>query len=132
MASGVFGVALSGLNAAQIGLQTTGHNISNVNTPGFSRQQVLQTTAVGQFTGAGFMGHGVNVASVRRVYADYLISQSQGLQAQASELEAHAGELGRLSDVLSDADMNLGAALDRYFSAAQALAAGPGDPVMRQ
>ena len=37
------------------------------------RQQVLQTTAVGQFTGAGFMGHGVNVASVRRVYADYLI-----------------------------------------------------------
>jgi flagellar hook-associated protein 1 FlgK len=84
MSSGIFGVALSGLNAAQIGMQTTGHNLSNVNTVGYSRQSVLQSQGAGQFTGAGFIGHGTNVSSIQRVYSDFLITQAQALQADAA------------------------------------------------
>ena len=47
-------------------LQTTGHNISNANTEGYSRQQVELKTSGGQFTGAGFFGKGVDIASVTR------------------------------------------------------------------
>lgn len=132
MASGIFGVALSGLNAAQIGMQTTGHNISNVNTTGYSRQQIEQSQGSGQFTGAGFIGGGSDVTSIRRVYADYLLTQAQALQAQSAESSAHATELGRLSGLLSDPNANLGAALDDFFSSVEGLAANPADPVARQ
>ena len=40
MASGIFGVALTGLNAAQAGLLTTSHNVANANTDGFKAQSV--------------------------------------------------------------------------------------------
>ena len=46
----IYSIGLTGLAAAQAGMQTTGHNISNVNTPGFSRQRVEQTTAPSQST----------------------------------------------------------------------------------
>ena len=35
-------IALSGMNAAQTQLNTAAHNVANVNTPGFSRQEVVQ------------------------------------------------------------------------------------------
>ena len=37
-------IALSGMNAAQTGLQVAAHNIANLNTEGFRRQQVLQSS----------------------------------------------------------------------------------------
>ena len=58
---GVMQVSVSALSAAQVGLQTTGHNIANANTPGFSRQEAVLASRVPQYTGAGFIGQGVNV-----------------------------------------------------------------------
>jgi flagellar hook-associated protein FlgK len=40
----VSAIALSGMNAAQTGLQVAAHNIANLNTEGFRRQQVVQTS----------------------------------------------------------------------------------------
>src|SRR4051812_35207489 len=107
MSTGIFGVALSGLNAAQIGMQTTGHNLSNVNTTGFSRQTIVQSQQPGQFTGAGYIGSGANVTSVQRAYADFLVTQAQALQAQSSASTAYAEQLGRLSEVLGSSDSSL-------------------------
>jgi flagellar hook-associated protein 1 FlgK len=132
MSSGIFGVALSGLNAAQIGMQTTGHNLSNVNTVGYSRQSVLQSQGAGQFTGAGFIGHGTNVSSIQRVYSDFLITQAQALQADAASSTTYATQLGQLSDLLSGADTSMSAALDGFFASVQSLSANPADPVSRQ
>lgn len=36
-------IALSGMNAAQVALNASAHNIANLSTPGFRRQQVVQT-----------------------------------------------------------------------------------------
>ena len=44
MAGSIFGIGLSGLAAAQAGLLTASHNISNVNTPNYSRQEVVQSS----------------------------------------------------------------------------------------
>ena len=63
MGMSVFGIGVSGMNAAQAGLVTTGHNISNASTAGFSRQQVVQVSNLPQFTGAGFLGNGVEVTT---------------------------------------------------------------------
>ena len=57
--SGIFGIALSGLNAARASLTTTGHNISGVNTPGYHRQTNTQASNLANYTGAGYIGNGV-------------------------------------------------------------------------
>jgi flagellar hook-associated protein 1 FlgK len=54
MASSIYSIGLSGLAAAQAGLVTTGHNIANVNTAGYSRQETLFGTSVPQFLGGFF------------------------------------------------------------------------------
>lgn len=49
-------IGLSGLSAAKTNLSVVGHNITNVNTPGYSRQDTVQVTRPPQFSGAGFIG----------------------------------------------------------------------------
>ena len=59
-------LGMRAMAASYAQLQTTSSNIANVNTKGYSRQEVQLVTAGGQFTGAGFFGRGVDIASVTR------------------------------------------------------------------
>ncbi|TXT34834.1 MAG: flagellar basal body rod protein [Comamonadaceae bacterium] len=52
-------IALSGMNAAQMQLNTSAHNIANINTTGFKRQEVTQTAQA-----QGGVSTSVNTASV--------------------------------------------------------------------
>lgn len=132
MAISLINVALTGLNAAQAGLKTTSHNLSNVNTPGYSRQVVLQGTAPAQFTGAGFFGKGTTVETVRRVYSEHLQRETQNLQGQASHYSVYATEIARLGNLLADPDTHLAAAIDGFFSSVQNVASHPADVSARQ
>lgn len=89
MGSNFFTSALSGMNAAQAGLDTAQHNIANASTPGFSRQEVLVGARAGQQTGAGFIGQGVDVTGVRRIYDQFLNTQVMQEQTQASYLSTY-------------------------------------------
>jgi flagellar hook-associated protein 1 len=70
MASNILSIGSSALNAAQVGLSTTGHNIANASTPGYSRQVVVQSAAQAQNFGYGYIGQGTEVAAVTRVYSE--------------------------------------------------------------
>jgi flagellar hook-associated protein 1 len=132
MSSGLFGIGLSGLNAAQAGLLTTGHNISNAATPGFSRQQILQSNATPQAGGGGFLGTGVQLDSVRRIYSQFLATQQTASQARSSELDTYYAQLRQLDNVLADPTAGLTPALQSFFSAAQDAAAHPANLASRQ
>ncbi|MFX3814482.1 flagellar basal body protein, partial [Streptococcus suis] len=54
MGTQLYSIGISGLNAAQAALVTTGHNISNAATTGYTRQEVIFGTNDPQQTGAGF------------------------------------------------------------------------------
>ena len=84
MGSNVFNIGVSGLAAAQAGLLTTGHNISNASTPGYNRQQIVQSTNTPQFTGAGYFGQGTNVVTVKRIYNQFLATQALTAAASAA------------------------------------------------
>ncbi len=64
------------LLANQAALQTAGHNIANVSTPGYSRQTVVLQTVQGQFTGGGYIGKGVDVQTVQRNHSGLLTRQA--------------------------------------------------------
>src|SRR5487761_2356326 len=96
----IMDVAISGINAAQMGLQTTSNNISNASTPGYSRQQIVQSTNTPLFTGAGFLGQGTNVATVQRIYSSFLGAQLLGTQSSASALTTYNTQISQIDNML--------------------------------
>ena len=82
--SGLFGVGVSAMQAAYAQMRTTSHNISNVNTPGYSRQEVVLSTAGASQTGAGFVGRGVSIDTVVRRYDQHLSAEVAGSKALAA------------------------------------------------
>jgi flagellar hook-associated protein 1 FlgK len=132
MSSGIFGIGVGGLEAAQAGLLTTSHNISNVNTPGYSRQTVVQATNEPQFTGGGFFGTGVRIDTVRRNYSDFIAAQVRQAQTQASQFDTYSSQISQIDNLLADPDGGLSPALDDFFSSVNAVAAHPDDIPSRQ
>ncbi len=132
MGNGIFGIGLSGLNAAQASLMTTGHNISNASTPGYSRQQTVQTSNIPQLTGSGFIGQGVQVSTVKRVYSEFLASQVLQAQTQSSQLDSYYNQIKQLDNMLGDPSAGLSPALQSFFNGVQEVAASPASAPSRQ
>ncbi|HZP86533.1 MAG TPA: flagellar hook-associated protein FlgK, partial [Burkholderiales bacterium] len=132
MANSILSIGASALAAAQAGMLTTGHNISNVNTPGYSRQETIQIDRPGAFTGGGYLGNGVDVATVRRVYSDFLAARTISSQTQASALGVKQDQLAQLDSIFGDATSGLSPALNDFFASINAVAANPSDIASRQ
>jgi len=132
MSGSIFSIGVSGLNAAQAGLLTTSHNISNVATEGYTRQTVIQTNRDPQFTGSGFFGQGVEVDTVRRQYSQFLNSQVLSAQTQASYLDTYVAQAQQIDNLLADPSSGLSPALQGFFSGVQDVAANPSSVPSRQ
>ncbi len=132
MGNGIFGIGLSGLNAAQAGLLTTGHNISNASTPGYSRQQVVQSSNSPQLTGSGFLGQGVQVSTVKRVYSEFLASQVLQAQTQSSQLDSYYTQIKQLDNMLGDPSAGVSPTLQSFFNGVQDVATTPASVPSRQ
>ncbi|KAF0812524.1 Flagellar hook-associated protein 1 [Andreprevotia sp. IGB-42] len=132
MGSSVFGIGVSGLNAANIGLTVTGHNISNVNTPGYSRQIIQQSAPYPLLSGSGFTGLGVKVDSIRRVYDEFLTRSVQTAQTQNSYLDTLSSHLSEVDDIIADPEAGVSPALQDFFKAVQDVATNPADTASRQ
>lgn len=128
----IFGVGVSALSAAQAGLTTTSHNISNVNTPGFHRQQIVQSTNIPQFFGIGFLGQGTHVDTVKRLYNELLDSQVIQAQAQSSQLDTYYSRIQQIDNMLADPNAGLSPALQEFFNGVQDVAANPASVPSRQ
>jgi flagellar hook-associated protein 1 FlgK len=128
----IFSIGVSGLNAAQAGLLTTEHNISNVNTPGYNRQQIVQATNTPQYTGAGYMGQGVNVTTVKRVYDQFLQTQLLQQQNQSSQLNTYYTQIQQINNVIADPTTGLQSAIDGFYSALNGVANAPSSQAARQ
>jgi flagellar hook-associated protein 1 len=132
MGNGIYGIGVSGLSAAQAGLVTTGHNIANANTPGFHRQAIVQSGAIANFTGAGFLGQGVEVDSVRRIYSDFLDRETSRAEAHASYYATYSGQLEKIDNLLGDPTSGLAPALQRFFEGVHDVSSNPGSVASRQ
>lgn len=132
MANSIFGIAISGLNAAQAGLLTAEHNISNAATPGFSRQQTSQVTSIPQLTGSGFLGQGVQVSTVLRVYSEFLSNQVLQAQTQSSQLDSYFAQIKQIDNMLADPHSGLSPALQDFFKGVNDVAANPSSIPSRQ
>ena len=129
--SGLFSIGTSALQAAYAQIQTTGHNIANVDTPGYTRQRAELATASPLQTGGGFIGRGVDVVTVARLYDRFLVGQVRTGTAMAAADGARASLLGQLESLLGAQSASLGAALDDFRFALADLVDRPADGAAR-
>ena len=127
-----YSIGISALATAQAGLLTTEHNISNVNTPGFHRQQIVQSTNLPQYTGTGFFGQGVQVVTVNRIYSQMLDGQLMQAQTQSSQLESYYAQIKQLDNMLADPNAGVSPALQEFFNGVHDVAASPASVPSRQ
>lgn len=125
-------IGVTGLNAAQIGLLTTEHNISNANTEGYNRQRAVQSTGIAFQTGSGFIGQGTTVQTVQRLYNDVVSGQVAQSATRASELDAYYDQITLIDNMLADPNSGLSPALQDFFTGVQQVAADPASLPARQ
>ena len=132
MASDLLGIGISGLNASQRGLATTGHNIANANTPGFSRQRTELIARPPQGFGDGFIGTGVEVNTVARIFNTFLVDQVRTTTASASQLDRFHSLSQQVDRLLANPSSGLTPSLSGFFSAIHQLADDPSSIPARQ
>lgn len=120
------------LMANQIALQTTGHNIANVNTAGYSRQSVAFQTSPGQNMGSGYIGNGVDVNTILRNFNDLLNRQAATASAVSAADSARATSLTQMQEVFGGGKSGLGAAITDMMNSFGDVAGAPTDPSARQ
>lgn len=133
MSNSMFYTGLSGLNAAQAALVTTGHNTANVNTPGYSRQSAQVTSSAGVFSpGVGYFGSGATVTGVTRSYDQYLNSQLNQAQSLNQSLTTYYTQISQIDNLLANQTTGLAPQMQALFTSVQAVANTPADPSARQ
>jgi flagellar hook-associated protein 1 FlgK len=132
MASNILSIGSSALAAAQVGLSTTGHNIANASTPGYSRQVAVQTAATAQQFGYGYIGQGTQVAGITRVFNELMARQVINSQSVSSSSNIYNSQLGTINNMLSDATAGLNPSITEFFGSVQDVAANPSDTPSRQ
>ncbi|OQW78495.1 MAG: flagellar biosynthesis protein FlgK [Proteobacteria bacterium ST_bin11] len=132
MAIGILGNALSGLTAFQRSLETTSNNISNANTEGYSRQRVELATRPEQFTGAGYMGNGVEIANITRSYDQFIANQLRSSTSTFNEVNSFFSLSSQIDNIIADESTGLAPAMKSFFDAVDGVANDPASISARQ
>ena len=123
---------ISGLLSFRRGLDTTANNIANANTPGYSRQVAQFDELPGRMGTVGYIGNGVQVTTIRRVYDQFLSLQLQSSLSGESRLATMDGLASQVDGLLADPQTGLSPRLQRFFDAVQDVSNDPSSVAARQ
>lgn len=120
----IFSIGLSGLNTAQVALNTTSNNITNVYTTGYNRQITI--------LGESGVGNGVQVDDVQRQFSQFVAGQLNRSQSASSALDSYQTQISQIDSLLANSKSNLSALMQSFFSSLTDLSSTPSDPSARQ
>ena len=129
--AGIYGIGVQALNSAQPSLLTAEHNIANVNTPGFHRQEVLQVTTCAAFR-LGVCGPGFTIESIRRLYNSHLDDQVLSASSQSQFYDTYYSAIKQIDNILADPNAGLSPSLQGFFKAVNTVANDPASIPARQ
>jgi flagellar hook-associated protein 1 FlgK len=133
--------SLKGLLAHQRAMDVTGHNITNANTQGYSRQEAVMAAATPYEIEAGLLvdgggamlGGGVDISAFRRIRDGFLDLQYRAQSLRLGEYQGSASAMAQVEDGLSEpGDNGISAQLDKFWSAWSAVANTPENLATRQ
>lgn len=125
-------IGLSALQAQQRALEVTSHNLSNVATPGYSRQRTDLSAPVPEDGNPGQRGRGVNVVAIRRMTDGLLTEQIRKSSTEEGRLGLTSQTLEALQSVFNEpGESSLSGAINSLFSVFQQLSNNPESPGIR-
>lgn len=127
----VLNIGTRALQANQVALQTTGNNIANVNTPGYSRQSVVMRAVEGQYSGGGYVGKGVDIQTIQRNFSAFLTRQGAMTAAVSAGDTARSDKLSQLEGIFPGGTNGLGASISDMLNAFSDVASAPTDLTAR-
>ncbi|HEU4685420.1 MAG TPA: flagellar hook-associated protein FlgK [Nitrospira sp.] len=130
--NGLFDIARSALAASQTVITVTGHNIANVNTEGYSRQDTVLTERPPLNGQPGMMGTGVQATQIRRVIDQFVNRQLTDVQQSLGNLNSTRDQLAQVQQLFnSTTDQDINTKLNDFFAGLQDVAANPADSTPR-
>jgi len=119
--------------AAKVAISTTGHNISNANTEGFSRQRVHTESTEPQFAGRNLIGSGTAISRVERVNDEYLEKQIRTSNRDMSHFEEKDMALKQTEDIFNEMNGDgLNRLVSRFFNEFRKLSNEPDNEAVRE
>ena len=125
-------IAARALTTNQSVLQVIGHNISNANTVGYSRQSVSLDAVAGQKVGNGYFGKGVELTSVKRSYDAFLTKQANSTATVAAGDEVRYQKMQQIEALFPLGEGSLGTQLNNALNGWVDVQASPADSTARQ
>ncbi len=125
-------IGSSGLQVFQRSLNTIGHNIANVNTEGYSKQNVDLSARNPQFNYNGFVGSGVQATAITRSYDAFIVGNLRNATSSAKEFEVFHTLASQIDNVLADPDTGIATSMQSFFNAVQDVADTPSAIASRQ
>ncbi len=130
---GIIDIGTSALTAQKTALDVTSQNISNVNTPGYSRQTAILESSPAGYDGFQAATGGVRVSTITRSYDQFLMSQITSESSSNGQLTTMQSALQNIQSLFSNSDTSgLGVAMQNFFNAWQDLSMNPQGVAERQ
>lgn len=125
-------IARRAIWASRLGMDVASHNIANVNTPGFSRQQVKLEAALPMAIPGGQLGLGVNTGTIERVRNRLLDYQFRRASDSFGKAEIKENILYQVENVIQEpSESSIGTLMEDFFAQFSALASEPENTSLR-
>lgn len=126
------GIGYSGLSAAQVGINTTGHNIANAETEGYTRQRVITEAAQPLNSSPGNIGNGVQIQDIKRVFDNFVFDRYTNVSAQKEYSDYEMQTLEELSSYFPEIDgVGIKSDLAAYYDMWQTFADNPDNDAIK-
>lgn len=126
------GIGYSGLSTAQVGINTTGHNIANAETEGYTRQRVIASAATPISMVPGNVGNGVEVQDIKRVFDNFVFDRYSAVSSQKEYSDYEMQTLEELSSYFPEIDgVGIKADLAAYYDMWQTFADNPDNDAIK-
>ena len=125
-------IGYSGLNAAQVEINTTGHNISNAEVEGYTRQRVITAAATPITSRPGQVGNGTNVEDIKRVFDNFVFDRYTSVSADKEYSDYGRQQLETLSTYFPEIDgVGIKADLAEYYNMWQTFSDNPDNDAIK-
>ncbi|MCS7228993.1 MAG: flagellar hook-associated protein FlgK [Candidatus Kryptonium sp.] len=133
--AGLFGIietAKKAIHSSRTGMEVTSHNVSNVNTPGYTRQRVNLTSTDALSSNSGMINAGVKITGIKQIRNEFIEGEIRRVSNLLSSYSAEKEILTRIESLLNEpSDVGLGQLLENFFNAFDDLSKNPEDRSIR-
>lgn len=129
--SDLLSIGSSGVTAYQRALATVSNNIANVNTDGYTRQDVSLSSNQPRLLGNSYMGTGARFDAVQRQYDAFVESNLRNSNSDLQSQKPLLSYVNRLIDVMGDESIGLTTAMNLFYESSRDLASDPASVVSR-